>query len=73
LKAAAAGAAKRKTGARGLRTIIEEVLLDVMYEIPSRTDVRRVVVTPEAIANTARPLLLSKNEQLVLEGDEATA
>jgi ATP-dependent protease Clp ATPase subunit len=44
-----------------------------MYEIPSRTDVRRVVVTPEAIAGTARPLLLSKNEQLVLEGDEATA
>jgi ATP-dependent Clp protease ATP-binding subunit ClpX len=73
LQAAAAGAAKRKTGARGLRTIIEEVLLDVMYEIPSRTDVRRVVVTPEAIAGTARPLLLSKNEQLVLEGDEATA
>ncbi len=73
LQAAAVGAAKRKTGARGLRTIIEEVLLDVMYEIPSRTDVRRVVVTPEAIAGTARPLLLSKNEQLVLEGDEATA
>src|SRR5687767_13958841 len=73
LQAAAAGAAKRKTGARGLRTIIEEVLLEVMYEIPSRTDVRRVVVTPEAIAGTARPLLLSKNEQLVLEGDEATA
>ena len=73
LHAAAAGAAKRKTGARGLRTIIEEVLLDVMYEIPSRSDVRRVVVTPEAIDGTARPLLLSKNEQLVLEGDEATA
>jgi len=44
-----------------------------MYEIPSRTDVRRVVVTPESITNGARPLLLSKNEQLVLEGDEATA
>ena len=73
LQAAAAGAAKRKTGARGLRTIIEEVLLDVMYEIPSRTDVRRVVVTPESINSGARPLLLSKNEQLVLEGDEATA
>src|SRR5689334_7124422 len=73
LQAAAKGAAKRKTGARGLRTIIEEVLLDVMYEIPSSTDVRRVVVTPEAIDGTAKPLLLSKNEQLVLEGDEATA
>src|SRR5437763_1832248 len=73
LLAAATGAAKRKTGARGLRTIIEEVLLDVMYEIPSRADVRKVVVTAEAIEGKANPLLLSKNEQLVLEGDEATA
>src|SRR3989475_4919226 len=73
LQAAAKGAAKRKTGARGLRTIIEEVLLDVMYEIPSRTDVRKVVVTAESIEGRMKPLLLSKNEQLVLEGDEATA
>jgi ATP-dependent Clp protease ATP-binding subunit ClpX len=73
LLAAAVGAAKRKTGARGLRTIIEEVLLDVMYEIPSRADVRKVVVTAEAIQGKANPLLLSKNEQLVLEGDEASS
>ena len=73
LLAAARGAAKRKTGARGLRSIIEEVLLDVMYEIPSRTDVRRVVVTAEAIEGKVKPLLLSKNEQLVLEGDEASS
>jgi ATP-dependent Clp protease ATP-binding subunit ClpX len=73
LVAAASGAAKRKTGARGLRTIIEEVLLDVMYEIPSRADVRKVVVTAEAIQGKANPLLLSKNEQLVLEGDEASS
>jgi ATP-dependent Clp protease ATP-binding subunit ClpX len=73
LLAAATGAAKRKTGARGLRTIIEEVLLDVMYEIPSRADVRKVVVTAEAIEGKANPLLLSKNEQLVLEGDEASS
>src|SRR5206468_12981934 len=73
LQAAAKGAAKRKTGARGLRTIIEEVLLDVMYEIPSRTDVRKVVVTAESIEGRMKPLLLSKNQQQVLEGDEATA
>ena len=73
LQAAAVGAAKRKTGARGLRTIIEEVLLDVMYEIPSRSDVRKVVVTAEAINGKVKPLLLSKNEQLVLEGDEASS
>jgi ATP-dependent protease Clp ATPase subunit len=44
-----------------------------MYEIPSRADVRKVVVTAEAIEGKANPLLLSKNEQLVLEGDEASS
>ena len=73
LQAAARGAAKRKTGARGLRTIIEEVLLDVMYEIPSSTNVRKVVVTAESIEGKMKPLLLSKNEQVSIEGDEATA
>src|SRR5213075_1560764 len=73
LRAAAAGAAKRKTGARGLRTIIEEVLLDVMYEIPSSTNIRKVVVTGDSIEGKMKPLLLSKNEQQVLESDEATA
>ncbi len=70
LSAAARSAGKRKTGARGLRSIIEDVLLDVMYEIPSRNDVRRVIVTADAIERRAKPILLSKNEQLVLEGDE---
>src|SRR6266705_392824 len=69
LQAAAKGAAKRKTGARGLRTIIEEVLLDVMYEIPSSTNIRKVVVTGDSIEGRMKPLLLSKNEQISLEGD----
>src|SRR6266478_1563697 len=73
LEAAAERALVLKTGARGLRTIIEEVLLEVMYEIPSRVDVRKCIIGREAIAGTARPLLLSKNEQISLEGDEATA
>jgi ATP-dependent Clp protease ATP-binding subunit ClpX len=73
LKAAARGAVKRKTGARGLRTIIEEVLLEVMYEIPSRTDVRKVVVTDGAIEGNSKPLLLTKNEQVVLEGEQASS
>ncbi len=73
LRAAAVGAAKRKTGARGLRTIIEEVLLDVMYEIPSRTDVKKVVVTAEAIAGTVKPLLLTKNDQFDAEADQASS
>ncbi len=73
LRAAAAGAAKRKTGARGLRTIIEEVLLDVMYEIPSRTDVKKVVVTAEAIQGTRKPLLLTKNDQFEAETAQASS
>lgn len=49
LKAIADKAIKQKTGARGLRTILEDLLLDVMYEIPSKTDIKEVVVTKESI------------------------
>ncbi|MGH2377397.1 MAG: ATP-dependent Clp protease ATP-binding subunit ClpX [Candidatus Limnocylindria bacterium] len=73
LAAAARSAVKRKTGARGLRTIIEEVLLEVMYEIPSRSDVRKVVVTDGSIDGKTKPLLLTKNEQLVLEDEQASS
>jgi ATP-dependent Clp protease ATP-binding subunit ClpX len=63
LEAAADLALKQKTGARALRTIIEDVLLDVMYEIPSRTDVKRCVITAEVIAGTGKPVLESRPER----------
>ena len=63
LRAAAAQAEARKTGARGLRTTIEEVLLEVMYEIPSLENVRKCIVDANVINNRTRPLLLSVNEQ----------
>ncbi|HEV2073740.1 MAG TPA: ATP-dependent Clp protease ATP-binding subunit ClpX [Thermomicrobiales bacterium] len=63
LEAAAAQAEARKTGARGLRTTIEEVLLEVMYEIPSLENVRKCIVDANVITNRSRPLLLSVNEQ----------
>ncbi|HEU5430328.1 MAG TPA: ATP-dependent Clp protease ATP-binding subunit ClpX [Thermomicrobiales bacterium] len=63
LEAAAQQAEERKTGARGLRTTIEEVLLDVMYEIPSLDNVRKCVVDANVINNRTRPLLMSVNEQ----------
>jgi ATP-dependent Clp protease ATP-binding subunit ClpX len=63
LEAAAIQAEKRKTGARGLRTTIEEVLLEVMYEIPSLDNVRKCVVNAEVINNRTRPLLLTVNER----------
>jgi len=65
LQAAAEEAMKIKTGARGLRTIIESVLLDVMFEIPSRGDVRKIVISPETIRHTGGPLLLTQSEQPV--------
>lgn len=56
--AAAEEALKYRTGARGLRTIIEGVLLDVMYEIPSRRDIRQCIITAETIRRKTKPLLL---------------
>ena len=63
LEATARQAEERKTGARGLRTTIEEVLLDVMYEIPSLENVRKCVVDANVINNRTRPLLMTVSEQ----------
>jgi ATP-dependent Clp protease ATP-binding subunit ClpX len=51
-------ALERGTGARGLRAVIEEVMCEVMFDIPSRPDVREVVVTPESITDGIPPLLI---------------
>jgi len=58
IRAIAKGALERGTGARGLRSIIETVMRDVMFEIPSRRDVREVVVTEESIDHGVPPLLV---------------
>ncbi len=57
LSVAAALALKHKTGARGLRAIIEEALLDVMYELPSRKDIRKCIITAAVIRGEAKPEL----------------
>ena len=49
-------ARKRKTGARGLRAVLEAALTDTMFEAPSWKDVVRVIVTPEAIERRAPPI-----------------
>ena len=59
LQAAADQALTRKTGARGLRTIIEQALLDVMYELPSMTDVVKCTIDADAEGRIATPILLS--------------
>jgi ATP-dependent Clp protease ATP-binding subunit ClpX len=61
LHAAAEMALEHETGARGLRTIIEGTLLDVMFEIPSREDIRKVVINADVIGRKIRPLILSES------------
>ncbi|HET6604616.1 MAG TPA: ATP-dependent Clp protease ATP-binding subunit ClpX [Xanthomonadaceae bacterium] len=63
LMAIAKKALKRKTGARGLRTIIEQVLLDTMFELPSKSDVTKVVVDEAVINNQAEPYLIYQGAQ----------
>ena len=65
LDATATEAFKQKTGARGLRTIMEEVLLDVMYEIPSRPEVRKCIVNADTILRRQSPLLLTQSDHIV--------
>ena len=76
---------RHKTGARGLRTVLEDTLLDVMYDIPSRGDVKKCVVTADSIEGKQRPLLLTGTgkpvpedqptdvDDVVEEADEASA
>jgi ATP-dependent Clp protease ATP-binding subunit ClpX len=57
LEAIADLALQRGTGARGLRAILEEVLLNTMYELPGRSDVGRVVIDAESVTSRAEPAL----------------
>jgi ATP-dependent Clp protease ATP-binding subunit ClpX len=61
LEAVADQANLRGTGARGLRAILEEVLMSVMYEVPSRKDVERVVITREAVLEHVNPTLVPRD------------
>lgn len=51
-------AIERKTGARGLRSIIEETMLDIMYDIPSREDIEKCIITKETVENKVEPTLV---------------
>ena len=62
LQAIAQEAHRRKSGARGLRAILEEVMLDVMYEIPSLTGVRECVVNRDVVVQRERPLLVKEKK-----------
>ncbi len=62
LRAVAARTADRGTGARGLRAVLEDVMLEVMFELPSRQDVREVIITRETIDEGQAPLLILEPE-----------
>ncbi len=65
LSSIAKEAIKRGTGARGLRSIIETLMLDVMYELPSREDISQCIITREAATGQEAPLLLSKDGKTI--------
>jgi ATP-dependent Clp protease ATP-binding subunit ClpX len=62
LSAIANKAIKRKAGARGLRSILEEIMLDVMYEIPSQKGIRDCLITEETVANKEKPILIYEKQ-----------
>jgi ATP-dependent Clp protease ATP-binding subunit ClpX len=64
-RAIAEEALNQRTGARGLRTVVEELLLDVMFELPSRGDVRKCVISGETVTQRRRPLLATESGQPV--------
>lgn len=65
VKRIAQEAIKRETGARGLRSILEGIMLDVMYEIPSRSDVTKCIITDETVLQKTSPILLGKDGRVL--------
>jgi ATP-dependent Clp protease ATP-binding subunit ClpX len=70
LRAIAQRAMKRKTGARGLRTIIENVLLDTMYDLPSMKNATKVVVDDAVVTGETKPYVIYESEEPAAVGDE---
>jgi len=66
----ASEAIKRHTGARGLKSILEGIMIDLMYDIPSKKDISKVVVTSDVIKKKANPLVLTKKD---VEKEEKSA
>ncbi|NIO04560.1 MAG: ATP-dependent Clp protease ATP-binding subunit ClpX [Proteobacteria bacterium] len=62
LKAVAKEAVRRKSGARGLRAILENIMLDIMYDIPSQRNIRECIISEEVIQNSENPIILYESE-----------
>lgn len=64
LEAIATRALAKKTGARGLRAILEKCMLDIMYDIPSNPTVKEIIITPEVITDSKQPVMVLHNEAM---------
>ncbi len=71
LRAVAQMALKRKTGARGLRGVIETAMLDIMYDIPSKSNVKEVIIDENVINEGAVPMLVYKTDEEIQAEEEA--
>ncbi|MEG2869549.1 MAG: AAA family ATPase, partial [Terrisporobacter sp.] len=63
LRGIAKKAIERNTGARGLRSIVESVMMESMYEIPSRDDIKKVIVTEKAVKEEAQPIMVLRDKE----------
>ncbi len=63
LRAIAKKAIERNTGARGLRSIVEATMMESMYEVPSRDDIKKVIVTKESVNDSKDPIMVLKDEE----------
>ena len=73
IRAVAKKALERKTGARGLRSILEGVMTDIMYEIPSRSDVAKCIITQQTIEEDTQPELILKQPGIVEKTGESAS
>lgn len=64
-------AIKRKTGARGLRAIIESIMLDVMFDLPSRDDVTKCSITKETVLDNVAPKLTTREGEVINPKEES--
>ena len=63
-------AIERKTGARGLRSIIENIMLDVMFDLPSRDDISKCIITKDTVLNNSMPKLIRTDGSVIYETEE---
>jgi ATP-dependent Clp protease ATP-binding subunit ClpX len=63
-------AIERKTGARGLRSIIESIMLDVMFDLPSREDISKCIITKDTVLNNSMPKLIGTDGRIIHETEE---